>query len=302
MPSRYAQIRRWRAGTAIRARLHDLTGTLVVVTGGASGIGRASARAFSAAGAIVVVADKDLDGALETVHLIDNPDSAGGSTAVFGGGAHAYELDVADEAQVREFAKTVRSRHGIPDVLVNNAGFGVIGAFVDTPQSVFEDVMNTNFWGAVYGCRSFATQMVERGTGGHIVNVSSAAAFMTQRNLTAYSTSKAAVFMLSECLRAELIEHGIGVTVVCPDLVNTNLTRNSEYVAPSREKRAARRERALSLHRRLHVEPERVADAIVSAVRHNRPIVTVAPGAKARKWLSRLAPRVVRVGSRFDLD
>ncbi len=89
MPTRYAQIRRWRAGTAIRARLHDLTGTLVVVTGGASGIGRAAARAFAAQGAIVVVADKDLDGALDTVNLIDNPDSAGGSTAVFGGGAHA---------------------------------------------------------------------------------------------------------------------------------------------------------------------------------------------------------------------
>ncbi|MFD6859278.1 SDR family NAD(P)-dependent oxidoreductase [Rhodococcus sp. NPDC060090] len=302
MPTRYAQIRRWRAGTAIRSRLNDLTGTLVVVTGGASGIGRASARAFAAEGAIVVVADKDLDGARDTVALIDHPDSAGGSTAVFGGGAHAYELDVADEEQIREFAATVRSRHGVPDVLVNNAGIGAIGAFVETPQSLFENVMEVNFWGTVYGCRAFTTQMIERGTGGHIVNVASAAAFMTQRNLTAYSTSKAAVFMLSECLRAELIEHGIGVTVVCPDLVNTNLTRNSAYAAPSSEKRAARRDRALSIHRRLHVEPERVADAIVSAVRHNRPIVTVAPGAKARKWLSRLAPRVVRVGSRFDID
>lgn len=274
----------------------------MVVTGGASGIGRASARAFAAEGAIVVVADKDLDGAHDTVDLIDHPDSAGGSTAVFGGGAHAYELDVADEEQIREFAATVRSRHGVPDVLVNNAGIGAIGAFIETPQSLFENVMEVNFWGTVYGCRAFTTQMIERGTGGHIVNVASAAAFMTQRNLTAYSTSKAAVFMLSECLRAELIEHGIGVTVVCPDLVNTNLTRNSAYAAPSSEKRAARRDRALSIYRRLHVEPERVADAIVSAVRHNRPIVTVAPGAKARKWLSRLAPRVVRVGSRFDID
>jgi len=286
----------------VRARLRDLTGTLVVVTGGASGIGRAAARAFAAEGAIVVVADKDLDGARETVALIDiPPPTAGGSTAVFGGGAHAYRVDVADEQQVREFARTVRDRHGVPDVLVNNAGIGVIGAFADTPQSTFEHVMGVNFWGVVYGCRVFSEQMIERGTGGHIVNVSSAAAFMPQRDLAAYSTSKAAVFMLSECLRAELLEHGIGVTVVCPDLVDTDLTRTTEYVAPSSELRSARRRRTLAMYRRLHIPPEKVADAIVGAVRHNRPVVTVAPGAKIRKWLMRFAPRVMRVGARFDI-
>lgn len=302
MPTRFAQMRRWRAGTALRSRLRDLTGTLVVVTGGGSGIGRASARAFAAAGAIVVVADKDLASALETVALIDSPETSPGPAAVFGGGAHAYELDVSVEEQVREFAETVRARHGVPDILVNNAGIGVIGPFVDTPQSTFEEVMNVNFWGVVYGCRAFASQIIERGAGGHIVNVSSAAAFMPQRNLAAYTTSKSAVFMLSECLRADLIEHGIGVTVVCPDLVNTNLIRNSKYVAPDQEIRSRRRKATLALYRRLHVAPERVADAIVLAVRFNRPLVTVAPGAKARKWLSRLAPRVMRAGARFDID
>lgn len=301
MPSRLAQIRRWRAGAALHMRLRDLTGALVVVTGGAGGIGRAAALRFAAEGAIVVVADTDLDGARETVQLIDTP-TGGGSTAVYGGGAHAYRVDVSDEQQVRKFAEKVRARHGVPDILVNNAGIGVIGAFLDTPQDVFSSVMDVNFWGVVYGCRAFAPQMIERGTGGHIVNVSSASAFMTQRNLAAYSTSKAAVYLLSDCLRAEFVEHGIGVTTVCPDLVNTNLTRDSAYVAPTAEKRAARRTHALAIYRKLHVEPERVAEAIVSAVHHNQPIVTVAPGAKARKWLSRLAPRVMRVGSRFDVD
>ena len=251
----------------------------------------------------MVVADKDLGSAEETVALVNvPPPDAGGSAAVFGGGAHAYELDVSDEEQVRMFAQTVRERHGVADVLVNNAGIGVVGAFVDTPQSTFENVMDVNFWGVVFGCRAFSEQMIDRGTGGHIVNVSSAAAFMPQRNLAAYSTSKAGVFMLSECLRAELLEHGIGVTVVCPDLVDTNLTRTTEYVASSRELRAARRSRTLSMYRRLHIPPAKVATEIVAAVRRNRPVVTVAPGAKIRKWLMRLAPRVMRVGARFDID
>ncbi|MCW3468813.1 SDR family NAD(P)-dependent oxidoreductase [Rhodococcus pyridinivorans] len=303
MTSRIAQICRWRAGAALRSRLRDLTGALVVVTGGGSGIGRASAIAFAAEGAIVVVADKDLDSARETVALVNVPaPGAGGSEAVFGGAAHAYELDVSDEQQVRKFAQTVRERHGVADVLVNNAGIGVIGAFADTPQSVFQNVMDVNFWGVVYGCRAFTEQMIEAGTGGQIVNVSSAAAYMPQRNLAAYTTSKAGVFMLSECLRAELLEHGIGVTVVCPDLVDTNLTRATEYVAPNKELRAARRTRTLAMYPRLHIAPEKVAKAIVGAVRHNKPVVTVAPGAKVRKWLMRFAPRVMRVGARFDID
>lgn len=303
MPSRFSQLRRWRSGASTHTRLRDLTGTLVVVTGGAGGIGRAVARAFAAEGAIVVVADVDIDGARETVDLIDTPPpSAGGSTAVFGGGAHAYELDVSDEAQVRRFAETVRARHGVADVIVNNAGIGVIGPFLETPPTAFENVVDVNFWGVVHGCRVFAEQMVERGTGGHVVNVSSAAVLAPQRNIAAYSTTKAAVLMLSECLRAEWVEHGIGVTAVCPDLVDTGLIRNAEYVAHDPERGIARRARALSVYEQLHVPPERVADAVVAAVRHNRPVVTVSPRARTSAWIARITPQVMRAGTRFDID
>ncbi|MFZ2526723.1 MAG: SDR family NAD(P)-dependent oxidoreductase [Rhodococcus sp. (in: high G+C Gram-positive bacteria)] len=302
MTSRWSQIRRWRRGAALHLRMRDLTGTLVVVTGGGSGIGRAAARAFSAAGAIVVVADIDMTAAQETVELIDTPDPhAGGAAAVFGGGAHAYHVDVTDEEQVRQLAQTVRERHGTVDILVNNAGLGVIGSFVDTPQDAFERVIDVNFWGVVYGCRAFAEQMIERGTGGHIVNVSSAAAFMPQKRIAAYATSKAAVLMLSDCLRAELLEDGIGVTAVCPSLVATNFDRSTEFVEADPQTEKARRSRTSAVYRKLAVPPERVANAMVAAVRHNQPIVTVAPDARARKWISRLAPRVMRVGSRFEI-
>ncbi len=97
----------------------------------------------------------------------------------------------------------------------------------------------------------FAEQMIERGTGGHIVNVSSAAAFMPQKRIAAYATSKAAVLMLSDCLRAELLENGIGVTAVCPSLVSTNFNRSIEFVETDPETAKARRSRTSAMYRKL---------------------------------------------------
>lgn len=303
MRSRIAEMRRWRAGTVVHQRLHDLTGTLVVVTGAGSGIGRATARAFADVGAIVVVADRNVDTARATAELLNAPlPGAGGSRAVFGGGAHAYELDVADEEQVRRFAATVRSRHGVPDVVVNNAGIGVIGTFTATPQETFEHVMDVNFWGVVYGCRAFGDQMLERGTGGHIVNVASAAAFTPQKSLVAYSTSKAAVLMFTECLRAELMVHGIGVSAICPGLVGTNLVPGAEMVGLGAPEQRTLRERVTALYRTRSYPPYKVGEAIVAAVRHNRALVTVTPEAKTRRWVSRLAPEAMRFGARFEPD
>ncbi|MFE2123964.1 SDR family NAD(P)-dependent oxidoreductase [Rhodococcus aetherivorans] len=303
MGSRIAEMRRWRAGTVVHQRLHDLTGTLAVVTGAGSGIGRATARAFSDVGAIVVVADRNLDTARETAEMLNTPDpQAGGSRAVYGGGAHAYELDVADEEQVRRFAATGRSQHGVPDVLVNNAGIAVIGTFTGTPQETFEHVMDVNFWGVVYGCRAFGDQMLERGTGGHIVNVASAAAFTPQKSLVAYSTSKAAVLMFTDCLRAELMGHGIGVSAICPGLVGTNLVPSAEMVGLGVREQRKLRERVTALYRTRSYPPQKVGEAIVAAVRHNRALVTVMPEAKARQWISRLAPPAMRFGARFEPD
>ena len=96
-----------------------------------------------------------------------------------------------------------------------------LGATVESMSyEDFEWLMDINFWGVVYGCRAFTPMMIDRGTGGHVVNLSSAAAYTPQKALTAYSTSKAAVFMLSDCLRAELLPHGIGVSTICPACPN----------------------------------------------------------------------------------
>ena len=94
----------------------------------------------------------------------------------------------------------------MPDVLVNNAGIGHSGTFLQTTEKEWQRVLDVNLWGVIHGCRAFGALMVERGRGGHIVNLASAAAYLPSKVLAAYATSKAAVLMLSDCLRAELAD------------------------------------------------------------------------------------------------
>ena len=173
---------------------HDFHGKLLVITGGGSGIGRETAFAFARRGAEVVLSDVNLVAVKQTAAMIDEA----------GGAAHAYQLDVADEAAVHAHADEVAERHGVPDILINNAGIGQAGPFLSTPSKSFTRVIDINLYGVVNGCRAFGEKMVNRGSGGHIVNLSSMAAYAPQQSFTAYSTSKAAVFMFSDCLRAEL--------------------------------------------------------------------------------------------------
>ncbi|MCJ0905488.1 SDR family NAD(P)-dependent oxidoreductase [Rhodococcus sp. ARC_M6] len=290
----------WRRGKKLQRRLRDLTGTLVVVTGAGSGIGRETALAFAAQGAILVVCDINLESAQDTATLINSPSHAGGAEAVFGGGAHAYQVDVADEQAMTRFAETVAAQHGIPDIVVNNAGIGFSGTFADTTQEQFTRVMDINFWGVVYGCRAFSPMMIERGTGGHIVNLSSAAAYTPQKALTAYSTSKAAVFMLSDCLRAELLPHGIGVSTICPGLVNTNIVKTTEFAGTTAREQLKNQTKADNFYRRRNFTPDRVASAIVNAVRTNKAVVPVTVEAKLGYGLSRYSPGSMRIGARFN--
>ncbi|WP_380281205.1 SDR family oxidoreductase [Kitasatospora purpeofusca] len=266
-------------------------GRLVVVTGGGSGIGRATALAFAEEGARVVVCDLDLDAARRTAEL----------AALIGPPAHAYRVDVGDGAAVDAFAQQVAAEHGVPDVVVNNAGIGHSGTFLETTEKEWRRVLDVNLWGVIHGCRAFGTLMAERGEGGHIVNLASAAAYLPSKALTAYATSKAAVFMLSDCLRAELAGHGIGVSTICPGIVNTNITRTSTFSASTADEQAAKQARAARLYARRGFPPEKVATAILSAVRTGKPVVPVTPEAKAARLLSRLAPGLLRLAARLDV-
>ncbi|ANZ41799.1 short chain dehydrogenase [Lentzea guizhouensis] len=259
---------------------------LVVVTGGGSGIGRATAIAFAKAGSKVVVSDVDIVAAEETAKLV---------------GGHAYEVDVRSEEAVRTWARQVADEHGVPDVVVNNAGIGHSGSFLSTTTEQWQRVLDVNLWGVVHGCRAFGELMVERGEGGHIVNLSSAAAYLPSKILSAYATSKAAVFMLSDCLRAELAPHAIGVSAICPGVVNTNITATTTFSGVSAEEERRKQDRASRLYARRGFGPEGVAREIVQAVRDNRAVVPVTVEAKAARLASRAAPGLLRAFAKLDL-
>ncbi|MFI9505308.1 SDR family oxidoreductase [Nocardia sp. NPDC052566] len=257
---------------------------LVVITGGGSGIGRETALAFARRGAEIVLSDLNLVAAKETVELI----------AAEGGVAHAYSLDVANEEEVTAHAEAVLAAHGVPDILINNAGIGQAGDFFDTPAAEFDRVMRINLGGVVNGCRTFGAAMAERGLGGHIVNLSSMAAYSPQRGFSAYSTSKSAVFMFSDCLRAEIAGRGISVHTICPGIVHTNIVANTRFSGVSAAEEKRKQERYDNLYRKRSYGPEKVAAQIVRAVERDRSIVPVTPEARLQYHFSRLAPAVGR--------
>ncbi|EST37512.1 hypothetical protein N566_12610, partial [Streptomycetaceae bacterium MP113-05] len=212
--------------------------------------------------------------------------------------ARAETVDVSDGAAMEELAAKVTAEYGTVDVLVNNAGIGVSGSFLDTSVEDWRRVLDVNLWGVIHGCRAFGRQMADRGQGGHIVTTASAAAFQPSRALPAYCTSKAAVLMLSECLRAELAERDIGVSAVCPGFVTTNITATARFTGVDAAEEARLRERVTRRYMWRNYPPERVAEAVLRAVAENRPVVPVTPEARTAHLLSRLYPRALRTIAR----
>ena len=264
--------------------------TLVSITGAGSGIGRETAFAFAREGAAVVISDIDEAAVKDTAAQI----------AARGGEAYAYLLDVSDAAAVEAFAERVSTEHGVPDIVVNNAGIGQAGRFLDTPAEQFDRVLEVNLGGVVNGCRSFGRRLVERGTGGYIVNVSSMAAYAPSQSLSAYCTSKAATYMFSDCLRAELDAAGVGLTTICPGVIDTNIVSTTRFDAPVGKDGGVddRRGQLNKMFALRKYGPDKVADAILSSVRKNKPIRPVAPEAYALYGLSRVLPQSLRNAAR----
>jgi NAD(P)-dependent dehydrogenase (short-subunit alcohol dehydrogenase family) len=280
--------------------LAHFDGALAVVTGAGSGIGRAIALALAEGGASVVAADIDLPAAERTVTL----------AKTLGAGGTAYEVDVADAAAMESFAAEVKEAHRVPDIVVNNAGIALAGSFLDTGVEDWDRILGVNLWGVVHGCRLFGGQMRDRvhalpnkpdkpNFGGHIVNIASAAAYAPWRAMPAYCTTKAAVLMLSECLRAELAGSRIGVTAVCPGFVSTDIVKHGTFVdgdAPARERLRSRGHKAVKLR---NYPPEKVAERVVHAIVKNKPVVPVNFEGHLLHTLSRVSPASLRLLARI---
>jgi NAD(P)-dependent dehydrogenase (short-subunit alcohol dehydrogenase family) len=232
----------------------------VVVTGAGSGIGRATALRYAAGGAEVLCVDIDGERAEATAADCRERGGAGSGAAV---------CDVADAGAVHELAGTVEEDAGPVDVLVNNAGVGIAGPFLEAGVEDWDWLMGINLDGVAYGCRAFGAAMVARGRG-HIVNVASGAAYIMSRDMAAYCASKAAVVALSKCLRAEWSSRGVGVSAVCPGVINTPIASATRMVGEL----AGRQERIARAFRFGH-SPDIVAKAIVRAAEKDQAVVPV---------------------------
>ncbi len=249
-----------------------LPGSLAVVTGAGSGIGKATAKALAEAGARVVSVDIDEAAAKETANEL--------------GTSHAaYGADVSDPAAMQELAAMVERDHGVPDVVVNNAGIGMSGRFLDTSAADWDAIVGVNLRGVVNGCAAFGPGMVARGSG-QMVNVSSGLGYIPAADTPAYCATKAGVLHLSRSLRADWAKEGVGVSVICPGVINPPIATNTRFLGPHAKKTAELAQKGFS---RAH-SPNIVAKAIVSAVRRNRSVVPVGAESWFGWYLARYVP------------
>jgi 2-hydroxycyclohexanecarboxyl-CoA dehydrogenase len=265
-----------------------IEGAVAVVTGAGRGIGRATALALGGRGATVVCADIDR-GAAEKVAA---------QCREVGATAEPFFVDVADRTAVVVLADQVERDIGPVAVLVNNAGVGMSGPFTDMSAEDWDWVRSINLDGVVSGCAAFGPPMLRRGRG-HVVNLSSGLGYTPSARESGYASTKAAVLALSQCLRADWARGGVGVSAVCPGLINTPIVEHARYLG---EDGQARRARAMRIFRRGH-SPEVAAAAIIGAIDRDRAVVTVGAEARIGWYLHRLAPvalqqAVARAGTR----
>ncbi len=258
--------------------ISDLRGTTALVTGAASGIGRATAEAFGRRGAALVVCDRDAEGLAEAERAFTG----------LGVRVVARTVDVADRTAMQRFADDVLGTAGPPDILVNNAGVGLGARFQDTSLDDWDWVIDINLKGVVHGCHFFVPAMIARGRPGHVVNLSSLAGYVATQSLAAYATTKFAVLGLSEALREELAPHGIGVTAVCPGVIDTPITRNARMKGALAD--ASARDQMSRFYQRRGYGPDTVARGILRAIERNRAVAPVSPESRIFYYAKRLAP------------
>jgi NAD(P)-dependent dehydrogenase (short-subunit alcohol dehydrogenase family) len=242
--------------------MEDLKGKVAVITGGASGIGLATAKALAKEGTKLVLADIE-EAALER---------AVAELTQAGAAAIGVPTDVSDRASVAALADAAWSRFGAVHVVFNNAGVAVFGPTQEMQHRDWEWTMRVNLWGPIHGVEVFVPRIIEQKQGGHVLFTASFAGLVSNRDLGPYSVSKAAVVSLAECLAKDLKRHGIGVSVLCPMRVETRIdeshrNRPAELGGPELKQTYADKEGGTLEGRTLKAEP--VAQLVVDAIRRN---------------------------------
>ena len=247
-------------------------GKTAIVTGAASGIGRALAAALAARGAFVVAADVNGDGVARVAR-----DIAGA-----GGRADGVALDVCREDDVRALIERTAAAHGRLDLMFNNAGIGVGGDERDVSTEQWRRVVEVDLWGVIHGARA-AYAVMARQRGGHIVNTASLAGLVAAPMQGSYTTSKHAVVGLSRALRIEGADLGVRVSVVCPGMIDTAILRSTPVMHVSLDDMLAK----FPIR---PASPEGLAAAVLRGVARNRAVILYPWHAHALRWLDVALP------------
>ncbi|MBP7081418.1 MAG: SDR family NAD(P)-dependent oxidoreductase, partial [Rhodocyclaceae bacterium] len=206
-----------------------------------------------------------------------------------------YVVDVSNETAIKEFAASVHEKVGAVDVLINNAGIAYFGLFLESDLEHWPRVLNVNVMGVVHGCRYFIPQMIAAGGPRQVLNVASSAGNFPAPSMAAYAASKHAVAGFSEVLKMELADTQIGITTVCPGVINTAIVTTGAGVAPSVPASQIAKLQAYYLAK--GCSPDVVAADMVRAVEKGQDICLTGPGAALVFHLKRLSLRLVRMAT-----
>lgn len=254
------------------------------ITGAASGIGRATARAAARKGAVLLLTDLDAEGLDDAAREIRD---AGGRVAL-----HAA-IDLCDLAAVRDLAREIHEVHGPMDVVMNIAGVSVWGTVDVLEHKHWQRAIDVNLMGPIHVIETFVPEMIRGGGGGHLVNVSSAAGLLGLPWHAAYSASKFGLRGISEVLRFDLARHGIGVSLVCPGAVDTGLVQTIDIPGIDMS-----HEEVVEMKARFRddaITPDQAAAAIIRGVEKNRYLVFTSLDIRAAHWLQRFVPPAYRL-------
>jgi NAD(P)-dependent dehydrogenase (short-subunit alcohol dehydrogenase family) len=256
--------------------VRDLRGKRCLITGAASGIGRATAVAAARDGAELVLTDIQEE-ALKTVAA--EIEAEGGTVL------HAAPADISDYEAVRAFAEEVHAAHGSMDVVMNIAGISTWGTVEQLEHHHWRRQIDVNLMGPIHVIETFVPAMIEAGRGGHLVNVSSAAGLFGFPWHAPYSAAKFGLRGVSEVLRFDLRRYGIGVSLVCPGGVDTGLVNTLDIVGVDRS--SPRIARHIKGFRKHATSPEAAAEAILDGVRRGRYWVFTSRDIRLGFWVQR---------------